>query len=170
MILFFAEGECDSDAFVKHCYAHFVQQMRAAGYDYPEDAEIVREYGEKPRFNKGDAHFSLSHSHGVMMLGIARTEIGVDIEKSAPSTWRGSASSASRTRASFSGSGRRGRAGSNSREQGSRTSSAPSRKTPTSSTSSLSRVTRRAYAQPPQDVRAYLIDLSAVEGRDGEEQ
>ena len=84
MILFFAEGECDSDAFVKHCYAHFVQQMRAAGYDYPEDAEIVREYGEKPRFNNGDAHFSLSHSHGVMMLGIARTEIGVDIEKIRP--------------------------------------------------------------------------------------
>ena len=78
MILFFAEGECDSDAFVKHCYAHFADIMNAAGCDYPYDVEIVREYGEKPRFDKGGAHFSLSHSHGVLMLGISRTEIGVD--------------------------------------------------------------------------------------------
>ena len=78
MILFFAEGECDSDAFVKHCYAHFADIMNAAGCNYPYDVEIVREYGEKPRFDKGGAHFSLSHSHGVLMLGISRTEIGVD--------------------------------------------------------------------------------------------
>lgn len=84
MILFFAEGECDSDAFIKHCYAHFADIMNACGNDYPRDVEIVREYGEKPRFDRGGAHFSLSHSHGVLMLGISHSEIGVDIEKIRP--------------------------------------------------------------------------------------
>ena len=60
MILFFAKGECDT-------------------------AEIVREHGEKPRFCDGvPAHFSVSHSHGVVMVGISHTELGVDIEKIRP--------------------------------------------------------------------------------------
>lgn len=84
MILFFAEGECDSDAFVRHCYAYFADIMNAAGNDYPREVGIIREYGEKPRFDRGGAHFSLSHSHGVLMLGISHSEIGVDIEKIRP--------------------------------------------------------------------------------------
>ena len=84
MILFFAEGKCPSDVFVKHCYQHFVSLSEGSGKNYPRDVEIVREYGEKPRFSKGDAHFSLSHSHGVLMLGISHSEIGVDIEKIRP--------------------------------------------------------------------------------------
>ncbi len=84
MILFFARGECDSDAFIKYCYSHFVDKMNANGNDYPHEVSIVRDYGEKPRFDKGGAHFSLSHSHGVLMLGISHSEIGVDIEKIRP--------------------------------------------------------------------------------------
>ena len=84
MILFFAEGECDSDAFVKHCYAHFADIMNAAGGDYPREVNIIREEGEKPRFDRGGAHFSLSHSHGIIMLGISHSEIGADIEKIRP--------------------------------------------------------------------------------------
>lgn len=170
MILFFAEGECDSDAFVKHCYAHFVQQMRAAGYDYPEDAEIVREYGEKPRFDKGGAHFSLSHSHGVMMLGIARTEIGVDIEKIRPVNVE---------RFGFLG----------ITDEGEFFRKWTERESWLKFTGAGLKDFKRPIAEDahfehfepfegyeacvcaaPQDVRAYLIDLSAVEGRDGEEQ
>ena len=84
MILFFAEGECDSDAFIKHCYAHFADIMNAAGGDYPREVDIIREEGEKPRFDRGGAHFSLSHSHGIIMLGISHSEIGADIEKIRP--------------------------------------------------------------------------------------
>ena len=54
MILFFAEGKCPSDVFVKHCYQHFVSLSEGSGKNYPRDVEIVREYGEKPRFSKGD--------------------------------------------------------------------------------------------------------------------
>lgn len=84
MILFFARGECDSDVFVKHCYRHFADIMNAGDGEYPREVDIVREYGEKPHFDKGDAKFSLSHSHGVIMLGISHSEIGVDIEKIRP--------------------------------------------------------------------------------------
>ena len=84
MILFFAEGKCDSDAFVKYCYSHYADIMGAAGIECPRDVGIVREYGEKPRFDREGVFFSLSHSHGVMMLGISHSEIGVDIEKIRP--------------------------------------------------------------------------------------
>lgn len=52
MILFFAQGECDSDAFIRHCYGHFVDIMNASGNEYPRDVEIVREYGENPVLTK----------------------------------------------------------------------------------------------------------------------
>lgn len=84
MILFFAQGECDSDAFIRHCYAHFADLMSGAEGEYPRDVKIVREEGKKPRFDKGDAHFSLSHSHGVLMLAISHSEVGADIEKIRP--------------------------------------------------------------------------------------
>lgn len=84
MILFFADGECESDAFVRHCYAHYADIVNAAGGSLPGSVGIVREEGKKPRFDCEDVHFSLSHSHGVIMLGIARTEIGVDIEMIRP--------------------------------------------------------------------------------------
>lgn len=84
MILFFADGECDSDAFIRHCYAHFADILNAAGAHLPREIGIVREEGKKPRFDREDVHFSLSHSYGVIMLGIALTEIGVDIEKIRP--------------------------------------------------------------------------------------
>lgn len=83
MILFFAKGECDTDALVKYCYSHYADI--AGGASLPRKAEIVREYGEKPRFCDGvPAHFSVSHSHGVVMVGISHTELGVDIEKIRP--------------------------------------------------------------------------------------
>ena len=47
----------------------------------PKTVEIIREEGKKPRFDTEDAYFNLSHSHGVIMLGISHTPIGVDIEK-----------------------------------------------------------------------------------------
>lgn len=84
MILFFAKGECDSDALVKYCYSHYAD-ITGAKNSLPRKVEIVRAYGEKPRFGDGvPAHFSVSHSHGVVMVGISHTEIGVDIEKIRP--------------------------------------------------------------------------------------
>ncbi|MDE6061005.1 MAG: hypothetical protein K2G31_06015 [Clostridia bacterium] len=79
MILFFARGEVDSDKFVKHCYAHYRDII--GDDELPKRVEVLREDGKKPRFDTDLAHFNLSHSHGVVMLGISHAPIGVDIEK-----------------------------------------------------------------------------------------
>ena len=80
MILFFAQGECDSDAFVTYCYERYAELVPGL----PASTEIVRVPGEKPRLTAEGVHFSLSHSHGVMMAGFSDAEIGVDIEKVRP--------------------------------------------------------------------------------------
>ena len=81
MILFFAKGKCDSDKFVKYCYSHYHSIMTSLGNELPATVEIVREEGAKPHFDTDDAHFNLSHSEGVMLVGISFAPIGVDIEK-----------------------------------------------------------------------------------------
>ena len=81
MVLFFARGELNSDDFVKFCYGHYRDIMAQYGADLPKEVEIVRKEGEKPRFDTEEAYFNLSHSGGVMMLGISHSPIGVDIEK-----------------------------------------------------------------------------------------
>ncbi len=82
MILFFAKGEIESDRFVRFCYGHYRDIMASHGNDeLPTVVEIVREEGKKPRFDSDEVFFNLSHSHGVIMLGISHTPIGVDIEK-----------------------------------------------------------------------------------------
>lgn len=81
MVLFFARGEADSDKFIKFCYGHYRDIMAQYGADLPKEVEIVRNEGEKPRFDTEEAYFNLSHSGGVMMLGISHSPIGVDIEK-----------------------------------------------------------------------------------------
>lgn len=81
MVLFFAKGEADSDKFVKFCYGHYRDIMSRYGADLPKDVQIVREEGQKPRFDTDEAYFNLSHSHGAIMLGISHSQIGVDIEK-----------------------------------------------------------------------------------------
>lgn len=81
MVLFFAKGEAQSDKFVKYCYAYYRDIMSGCGNDLPQNVEIIREEGKKPRFDTEKAYFNLSHSHGVIMLGISHTPIGVDIEK-----------------------------------------------------------------------------------------
>ncbi len=81
MVLFFARGEADSDKFVKYCYSYYRDIMAGYGNELPKSVQIIREEGKKPRFDTEDAHFNLSHSHGVIMLGISHTPIGVDIEK-----------------------------------------------------------------------------------------
>ena len=81
MVLFFAKGEAQSDKFVKYCYAYYRDIMSGCGNDLPQNVEIIREEGKKPRFDTEKVYFNLSHSHGVIMLGISHTPIGVDIEK-----------------------------------------------------------------------------------------
>lgn len=81
MVLFFARGEADSDKFIKFCYGHYRDIMAQYGADLPKEVEIVRKEAEKPRFDTEEAYFNLSHSGGVMMLGISHSPIGVDIEK-----------------------------------------------------------------------------------------
>ena len=81
MVLFFAKGEADSDKFIKFCYGHYRDIMAQYGAALPKEVEIVRKEGEKPRFDTEEAYFNLSHSGGVMMLGISHSPIGVDIEK-----------------------------------------------------------------------------------------
>jgi len=79
MILFFTRGDVDSDKFVKYCYKHYRDII---GDDtLPRSVEILRDGANKPRFDCEDAHFNLSHSDGVIMLGISHTPIGVDIER-----------------------------------------------------------------------------------------
>lgn len=90
MVLFFARGEADSDKFIKFCYGHYRDIMAQYGADLPKEVEIVRKEGEKPRFDTEEAYFNLSHSGGVMMLGISHSPIGVDIEKSEISITRNS--------------------------------------------------------------------------------
>lgn len=77
----FARGELNSDDFVKFCYGHYRDIMSQYGADLPKSLEIIREEGQKPRFDSEEVFFNLSHSHGVIMLGISHTPIGVDIEK-----------------------------------------------------------------------------------------
>ena len=81
MVLFFAKGDAQSDKFVKYCYSYYRDIMSGCGNDLPKNVEIIREEGKKPRFDTEKAYFNLSHSHGVIMLGISHTPIGVDIEK-----------------------------------------------------------------------------------------
>ena len=83
MILFFAKGECDSDKFVKYCYSHY-RNLMAEVVDLPSSVEIIREEGKKPRFDIQDVYFNLSHSNGVLLVGISHVPIGVDIEKIRP--------------------------------------------------------------------------------------
>ena len=81
MVLFFARGEADSDKFIKFCYGHYRDIMAQYGADLTKEVEIVRKEGETPRFDNEETYFNLSHSGGVMMLGISHSPIGVDIEK-----------------------------------------------------------------------------------------
>ena len=81
MVLFFAKGDAQSDKFVKYCYSYYRDIMSGYGNDLPQNVEIIREEGKKPRFDTEKVYFNLSHSHGVIMLGISHTPIGVDIEK-----------------------------------------------------------------------------------------
>lgn len=81
MILFFARGVIDSDKFIKHCYGHYRDLMKNGDCDLPHSVNIVREQDKKPRFDTPVVHFNLSHSHGVLMLGISHAPLGVDIEK-----------------------------------------------------------------------------------------
>ncbi len=82
MILFFTRGEVDSDGFVRFCYEQY-RDLIGNG-DLPKQIEIIREDGKKPRFDCDEVFFNLSHSHGVVMLGISHAPIGVDIEKIRP--------------------------------------------------------------------------------------
>ncbi len=85
MILFFAKGEIESDRFVRFCYGHYRDIMASYGRDdLPRSVKIIREDSKKPRFDSDEVFFNLSHSHGVIMLGISHTPIGVDIEKIRP--------------------------------------------------------------------------------------
>jgi len=79
MVLFFVRGEVDSDKYIKYCYSHYYNLM--VNSDIPKEIEIIREENKKPRFNTDKVYFNLSHSHGVTVLGISFSEIGVDIEK-----------------------------------------------------------------------------------------
>lgn len=81
MVLFFAKGKVDSDKFVKFCYGHYRDIMAQYGADLPKEVGIIRSDGEKPRFDTDEAYFNLSHTDGVVMLGISHAPIGVDIEK-----------------------------------------------------------------------------------------
>lgn len=81
MVLFFARGEVESDKFVQFCYGHYRDILAQVGNDLPKSLDIIRGEGEKPRFDSDEVFFNLSHSHGVIMLGISHTPIGVDIEK-----------------------------------------------------------------------------------------
>lgn len=84
MILFFLRGEVNSDKFVKYCYGHYRDIMTSNGNELPMSLDIIREDGKKPRFDSDEVFFNLSHSNGVIMLGISHAPIGVDIEKIRP--------------------------------------------------------------------------------------
>ncbi len=170
MILFFAEGECDSDAFVKHCYAHFADIMNAAGCNYPYDVEIVRECGEKPRFDKGGAHFSLSHSHGVLMLGISRTEIGVDVEKIRPVNLDKFGFLGAKTEEDFFRKWTEKESWLKYTGAGLKDFRRPIAEDAHFEHFEAFEGYDACVCAEPQDVRAYLIDLDQVEGREGKDK
>ena len=70
MVLFFARGELNSDDFVKFCYGHYRDIMSQYGADLPKSLEIIREEGQKPRFDSEEVFFNLSHrpSHAVVLF------------------------------------------------------------------------------------------------------
>ncbi len=81
MILFFSKGEVDSDDYIKYCYGYYKDIMRSHGNEnLPKEVVIIRDKGQKPKFDTDEAYFSLSHSNGAIMLAISPTEIGADIE------------------------------------------------------------------------------------------
>lgn len=84
MILFFAKGQTNSDKFIKYCYNYYRDIMSKYGNDLPKKVEIIRKNNSKPCFDTEKVYFNLSHSNGVMMLGISHAQIGVDIEKIRP--------------------------------------------------------------------------------------
>lgn len=78
MILFVVKGEVDSDSFISFCYNNY---RNLALNDLPSEAKIIREDNKKPRLDVEDVYFNLSHSHGVCVLAMGASEIGIDIEK-----------------------------------------------------------------------------------------
>lgn len=80
MILFFARGEVDSDKYILHCYGYYRSIMHSGDVELPKQVKILREDGKKPRFDTDLVHFSLSHSHGVILLAMSHSPIGADIE------------------------------------------------------------------------------------------
>ena len=83
MILFFIRGEVGSDSFIRYCYNNYRNVMLDVE-ELPENVEILREEGKKPRFDIDGVHFNLSHSYGVTVCAMSYTEVGVDIEKIRP--------------------------------------------------------------------------------------
>lgn len=81
MILFFVRGEVDSDRFISFCYDNYKNVMTTNENKYPEKCNIIREDGKKPKLDVEGVYFNLSHSHGVCVVAMSNTEIGVDIEK-----------------------------------------------------------------------------------------
>ncbi len=84
MMLFFVLGEADSDTLIKYCYSQYRNFLSAFISDLPKTVEVIRSEKDKPRLDCEGVFFNLSHSHGVTMLGISDSEIGVDIEKIRP--------------------------------------------------------------------------------------
>lgn len=80
MVLFFARGKVDSDAFINHCYFYYRDIMASSDNILPEKLDIIREDRKKPRFQSDNVFFNLSHKDDIIMLGISHSEIGVDIE------------------------------------------------------------------------------------------
>ncbi len=84
MVLFFVRGNVASDSFIRFCYGNYRDLCGHLHGDLPEDVRVIREGNSKPCFDVDGVYFNLSHSHGVVMVGISHTEIGVDIEKVRP--------------------------------------------------------------------------------------
>ncbi len=84
MVLFFVRGQVDSDEFIRFCYGNYRDLCGHLHGELPDSAEIIREKNKKPCLDVEGVYFNLSHSHGVVMLGMSHTEIGVDVEKVRP--------------------------------------------------------------------------------------
>lgn len=84
MIVFVVRQKVDSDSFIRFGYSNYRDLCGHLHGGLPEKVNIIREENRKPRLDVDGVYFNLSHSHGLVILAVSNTEIGVDVEKIRP--------------------------------------------------------------------------------------
>ncbi len=84
MIVFVVREKVDSNAFIRFGYSNYRDLCGHLHGELPEEIDIIRDGGHKPRLDVDGVYFNLSHSDNLVVLAVSNTEIGVDVEKIRP--------------------------------------------------------------------------------------